>query len=221
MQKKHRLCQILKFLWPEDKRDLLRERGWAAEHPKRYLAGAIVVGTIDQVFLSTLQVNHAHMRAAALLRHFLVVDEVHSSDAYMTKLLDRVLDYHLAAGGHALLMSATLGTASRIHLTTKKRNKVPAPDEAKNISYPLLTHVDSTRKNPEEYHASSSGKQKKVKIETKGFAASEDEIATIAIEQAKAGARVLIIRNLVKDCVKTQKALEDKLGTESDSLVSK
>jgi CRISPR-associated endonuclease/helicase Cas3 len=100
-------------LWPEDKRDCSVNGAGQPNIPKRYLAGAIVVGTIDQVFLSTLQVNHAHMRAAALLRHFLVVDEVHSSDAYMTKLLDRVLDYHLAAGGHALLMSATLGTASR------------------------------------------------------------------------------------------------------------
>lgn len=207
-----------KVLWPENKRDLLRERGWAAEHPKRYLAGAIVVGTIDQVFLSTLQVNHAHMRAAALLRHFLVVDEVHSSDAYMTKLLDRVLDYHLSAGSHALLMSATLGTASRLHLTTKTRSKVPEPDEAKHISYPLLTHVDSSRVNPEEFHAASSGKQKKVNIDTKSIATSEDEIATYAIEHAKAGARVLIIRNLVKNCIKTQKALEEKLGAQSEYL---
>ncbi len=205
-------------LWPEVKRDLLRERGWAAEHPKRYLAGAIVVGTIDQVFLSTLQVNHAHMRAAALLRHFLVVDEVHSSDAYMTKLLDRVLDYHLSAGGHALLMSATLGTASRHQLTTKNRKSVPGPDEAKNISYPLITHVDASRKEPIEYHASSSGKQKRVKIETRGIAASGNEIASFALKQAKAGARVLIIRNLVKDCIKTQKALESLAGANSDYL---
>lgn len=205
-------------LWPDDKRDTLRERGWAAEHPKRYLAGAIVVGTIDQVFLSTLQVNHAHMRAAALLRHFLVVDEVHSSDAYMTKLLDRVLDYHLAAGGHALLMSATLGTASRIHLTTKNQFEIPEPDDAKNISYPLLTYVDSSRLKPVELHAASSGKQKKVRIETKDIAASEDEIAMFAIEQAKAGARVLIIRNLVKNCIMTQKALENKLGAQSEFL---
>ncbi len=207
-----------KVLWPEDNRDLLRERGWAAEHPKRYLAGAIVVGTIDQVFLSTLQVNHAHMRAAALLRHFLVVDEVHSSDAYMTKLLDRVLDYQLAAGGHALLMSATLGTASRVHLTTKNRSKVPELDEAKNIAYPLLTHVDAKRTNPKEYHAASSGKQKKVNIEIKDIAASEDDIASFAMEQAKAGARVLIIRNLVKDCIKTQIAIEEKAGKNTDFL---
>jgi len=205
-------------LWPEHKRDLLRERGWAAEHPKRYLAGAIVVGTIDQVFLSTLQVNHAHMRSAALLRHFLVVDEVHSSDAYMTKLLDRVLDYHLKAGGHALLMSATLGTASRFHLTNKQKPDIPKPEDAQNIPYPLITHVAASRKEPKEFHTASSGKQKKVKVTTQAIAESEDKIASFAIEQAKAGARVLIIRNLVKDCIKTQRALENKVQPDSDFL---
>ncbi|PSQ92847.1 MAG: CRISPR-associated endonuclease Cas3'', partial [Bacteroidetes bacterium SW_4_67_19] len=76
----------------------MRYRGWAAEHPKRFLAGPIVVGTVDQALLSALQASHAHLRAAALLRHFLVVDEVHASDVYMTALMDRVLDQHLSAG---------------------------------------------------------------------------------------------------------------------------
>ncbi|NBC26641.1 MAG: CRISPR-associated helicase Cas3' [Bacteroidetes bacterium] len=205
-------------LWPENRRDLLRERGWAAEHPKRYLAGAIVVGTIDQVFLSTLQVNHAHMRAAALLRHFLVVDEVHASDAYMTKLLDRVLDFHLSAGGHALLMSATLGTASRYHLSTNGKVKPPEPEEAKQIPYPLLTHVDASRKKPETTHAASSGQQKKVETETKPIAGSAEKIASLAVDYADSGARVLIIRNLVRDCIETQKAVEEITGSDSDLL---
>lgn len=205
-------------LWPENRRDLLRERGWAAEHPKRYLAGAIVVGTIDQVFLSTLQVNHAHMRAAALLRHFLVVDEVHSSDAYMTKLLDRVLDFHLSAGGHALLMSATLGTASRYHLSTSGKIQPPELDEAKQIPYPLLTHVDASRINPITKHASSSGQQKKVETETKPFAETAEKIASLAVDYAKSGARVLIIRNLVRDCIETQNAVEEITGKDSDLL---
>lgn len=204
--------------WPDDRRELLRERGWAAEHPKRYLAGAIVVGTIDQVFLSTLQVNHAHMRSAALLRHFLVVDEVHASDAYMTKLLDRVLDYHLKGGGHALLMSATLGTASRYHLATDNRKQPPEPEKAKKIDYPLVTHVDASRENPEEYHAASSGLQKKVKPTIHAIADHPQEIARLAVDQATAGARVLIIRNLVDDCIDTQKALEELLGSNSDLL---
>lgn len=207
-----------KVLWPDDKRDYLRERGWAAEHPKRYLAGAIVVGTIDQVFLSTLQVNHAHMRASALLRHFLVVDEVHSSDAYMTKLTDRVLDYHLAAGGYALLMSATLGTASRYSLTNRQPQTILSPEEAKAISYPLITHVDAQRENPIEFHAQSSGRQKRVITELEPTASSPSQVAEYAIKQATAGARVLIIRNLVKDCTTTLRTLEEQLGTDSELL---
>jgi len=111
-------CQLpdFKVLWNDDPNERCRFRGWAAEHPKRYLVGPVVVGTIDQVLLSTLMVSHAHLRATALLRHLLVVDEVHASDAYMTALLREVLGNHLRAGGHALLMSATLGSSARQRL---------------------------------------------------------------------------------------------------------
>jgi len=37
-----------------------------------------------------------------------VVDEVHASDPYMRTLLVKALQRHLAAGGHAMLLSATL-----------------------------------------------------------------------------------------------------------------
>jgi CRISPR-associated endonuclease/helicase Cas3 len=124
--------------WQDDaEEEQARERRWAAEGPKRYLAGAIVVGTIDQVLLSALQVRHAHVRGAALLRHFLVVDEIHASDVYMTRLLTAVLNHHLAAGGHAMLMSATLGTESRLRLTkeTVHDEDLPPPDEAAQIGY--------------------------------------------------------------------------------------
>ncbi len=204
--------------WPDDQQDYLRERGWAGEHPKRYLAGAVVVGTIDQVLLSTLQVSHAHMRATALLRHFLVVDEVHASDAYMSRLLDRVLNFHLEAGGHALLMSATLGTASRLHLTSKTNHNLPSPKESEQISYPLITHVDSSRDNPTEWTPDSSNDQKEVCVTTEHIAGKQDQIARMAVQKAKKGARVLIIRNLVDDCIKTQKALEELLDNNSDLL---
>ncbi|MEZ4454914.1 MAG: hypothetical protein R3B09_36020, partial [Nannocystaceae bacterium] len=97
-------------LWNDDPRQRYRYRGWAAEGSKRYLAGAIVVGTIDQVLLSTSMTSHAHLRATAASRQLLVVDEAHASDAYMNRLLEEVLAFHLAAGGHAFLMSATLGS---------------------------------------------------------------------------------------------------------------
>lgn len=184
------------------------DRAWAAEHSKRYLAGPIVVGTIDQVLLSTLQVRHAHMRAAALLRHFLVIDEVHASDAYMTALLMRVLQAHLGAGGHALLMSATLGTTARMILTFDEGPVRPDPATAEAIPYPLVTHRTLSDAAPVAIHAPDPGRSKRVVCKTVPIASDPAGVAAHALELARQGARVLVIRNLVRDCVATQGHLE-------------
>lgn len=205
-------------LWPDDDSGEMPLRGWAAERPKRFLAGAIVVGTIDQVLLSALQVNHAHLRGTALLRHFLVVDEVHASDTYMTRLLDRVLDHHLASGGHALLMSATLGTAARVRLTTNGREDPPSPEAAADVNYPLITHVDASRRSPTLASAAGSGRSKVVLPVLQPHAGDPHEIARMAMEAARAGARVLVIRNLVKDCISTQHAVEAEVDGDLDRL---
>jgi len=186
----------------------IQHRGWAAESSKRYLAGPIAVGTVDQALLSTLQASHAHMRGTALLRHFLVVDEVHASDAYMTQLLDRVLDQHLAAGGHALLMSATLGASARTHLT-KDDAAVPSQENAEAKDYPLVTHADASRTDPESVHAASSDASKTVEPQLCDEANAPEAVARQALDHARSGARVLVIRNLVDDCIATQRALED------------
>jgi CRISPR-associated endonuclease/helicase Cas3 len=198
-----------------------RERRWAAEGPKRYLAGAIVVGTIDQVLLSALQVRHAHMRGAALLRHFLVVDEVHASDVYMTRLLSAVLDHHLAAGGHAMLMSATLGTESRLRLTKTpfRDDDLPQPEDAQKIGYPLVTHVSADRDDPMPEVTKPSGYCKEVSMTAKRMADDPNAIARRAIKAARAGARVLVIRNLVEDCRRVQEAIEKRLGDEASEFL--
>lgn len=97
------------FEWSDDPDGGERRARWAAEHPKRFLAAQLAVGTVDQVLLGAITVKHAHLRGAAMLRHLLVVDEVHASDTYMEGLLVALLRAHLAAGGHALLLSAAAG----------------------------------------------------------------------------------------------------------------
>jgi len=102
-----------KVQWNDNPNDEAAQRRWAAEAPKRFLAAPVAVGTIDQALLGILKVKHAHMRAALLARSLLVVDEVHASDAYMTVLMEQLLKAHLGNGGHALLLSATLGSNAR------------------------------------------------------------------------------------------------------------
>lgn len=198
-------------LWNDDPTERLRYRGWAAEHPKRYLAGAIAVGTVDQVLLSSLVVSHAHMRSSALLRHLLVVDEVHASDAYMTRIMEEVLDHHLLAHGHALLMSATLGASARTRLLGRPRMRhevlVPAFEEAAGKAYPLIS-IHRLKHGCQEIPVGTSGNQKKVTVELVAEMESPDRVAGRALTAAQAGARVLVVRNTVAGCLNAQIALE-------------
>jgi CRISPR-associated endonuclease/helicase Cas3 len=188
-------------LWPD--KDRFRFRGWASERPKRYLAGAIVVGTIDQVLLSSLRVNHAHLRATSLLRHLLVIDEVHASDAYMTRIAEDVLGRHLKAGGHALLLSATLGGEARAKLLSPSTRK-PGPDidEAVATPYPLISTANAS------IEVQHGGTVREINVELSPHIEDVEAVAALALASASAGAKVLVIRNTVRDCIQTQAAVE-------------
>jgi CRISPR-associated endonuclease/helicase Cas3 len=201
-------------LWNDDEKARWRFRGWAAENAKRYLAGAIVVGTVDQVLLSALQVNHSHMRAVALLRHLLVVDEVHASDRYMSRLLRDVLQRHWRAGGHALLMSATLGSSSAASLVQLEGEATAPPlCHALIQPYPAVTH--STEGHTSLYAVPPSDRSKQVQWTTNPWMEDPDRIAAAALDAAAAGARVVVLRNTVKGCLEAQGALERQAESRS------
>lgn len=209
-------------LWPDQ--GASRDRTWAAEHPKRFLAGSVVVGTIDQALLSTLAVDHSHLRATALSRLLLVVDEVHASDAYMTKLLDQVLGFHFACGGHAFLMSATLGTTARQQFTARVRCTDPlAPlpkqawlslDAACGEAYPAVHHAGS-ESAARAHSAGGPGNPKSITVQLWQAVDAPDEVAVRALEAARSGALVLVLRNTVSDAIATHEALEE-LATPDD-----
>jgi CRISPR-associated endonuclease/helicase Cas3 len=196
-------------LWNDADRERWRYRGWAAEHPKRYLAGSIVVGTIDQALLSTLMVSHAHMRATSLLRHLLVVDEVHASDSYMSALLSHVLDHHLSADGHALLMSATLGSSARQRLFAgRSRQMQPAAlDQEAAHPYPLVT-IRIANEIPTAHTVESTSAPRIIAHHLETWIEDEGAVAAAALEAAAGGGRVLVLRNTVGDCVATQRRVE-------------
>ena len=125
-----------KVLWEDGDGGAMTGSRWAAENPRRFLAAMVAVGTVDQAMLSALQVKHAHLRGAALSRSLLVIDEVHASDAYMTEIQGNLLDIHLARGGHAMLMSATLGSAARVRWLSS--SVTPSHIDACKTAYPAV-----------------------------------------------------------------------------------
>lgn len=191
-------------LWPEDS---AADAHWASARPKRYLAACVAVGTIDQLLMGGLKIRHAQLRSSAMLRQLVAIDEVHSSDVYGTSVLRNLLDQHLRAGGHGLLMSATLGSAARRLLLTpgEKQPEVPMAD-AIAMPYPA---VWTQGYSPQVSVAPSSGlRQKSVHAVLEPHWRDPTHAVSLAVQAGRQGARVLLLRNTVADVVATQLALE-------------
>ncbi|WP_446831618.1 CRISPR-associated helicase Cas3' [Candidatus Foliamicus sp.] len=192
--------------WEDKPDEADRIARWSAESTRHFLSSPVAVGTIDQALLGALKVKWAHLRGASLSRSLLVVDEVHASDAYMNEILRNLLAAHLEVGGHALLMSATLGSSARTTFT-KKQIRADELDlaEAKETPYPSLTLAGNGTSRTIEMRV--TGKSKKLDIETKPWLANPKRIAEHVRCAAKLGAKVLIVRNTVRGA----QALYDEL----------
>ena len=188
-------------VWADDPREAKRLARWSAESARKFLSATAAVGTVDQALLAGLQVKWAHFRGAALARSLLVVDEVHASDAYMTRVLREVLRGHLEVGGHALLMSATLGSVARDRLTASRARR-RAQDRTRKadalaVDYPALAVSD--RGGPLRFRSfDPTGYRKVVSMAETAIMRDPAAIADIAIRDARRGARVLVIRNTVQ-----------------------
>ena len=182
--------------WEDEPDEEVRLARWSAESARKYLSATAAVGTIDQALLAGLKVKWAHFRAAALSRSLLVVDEVHANDPYMTEILRSILHGHLDLGGHALLMSATLGTVARTRIATRDARTGPMPPTAaRAIPYPALTLV--SRGGESQTQGISATGSKQVAVSLAPILGAPAAIAGTALDAAGKGAKVLVIRNTV------------------------
>lgn len=80
---------------------------------KRALLSPFGVGTVDQALMASLITRHVFVRLFALAGKVLIIDEVHAYDAYMSTLLERLLEWLGALHCSVVLLSATLPLARR------------------------------------------------------------------------------------------------------------
>lgn len=197
-------------LWDDSAQDRQRERLWSAERPKRFLAAPIAVGTIDQALLSVLQVKHSLLRSVCLDRHLLVVDEVHASDTYMREALKALLQGHLARGGWALLLSATLGESAAAAYFGGE----PAPLQAAiQRPYPLLSGMSRSWPMPSAQHRS-------IEVECSPTLTNDAALVPSLIAALRQGARVLVVCNTVARANALFRLVETTLERDHPALLT-
>lgn len=74
----------------------------------RRLFAPIAVTTCDQVLASVLRMKNSHIRLLAIANHHVVLDEVHTFDAYQRELLNEVLAWLGATNTRTTLLSASI-----------------------------------------------------------------------------------------------------------------
>lgn len=158
---------------------------------KRGLLAPFAVGTIDQALMSAMNVRHSSVRAFGLFGKVVILDEVHTYDAYTGTILDKLVKDLAGLGCTVIILSATL---------TKNRRKEITGFEGSDISYPLITAIADSELS--EYPCARP-KDRQVIIEQRSFA----EAAKIAANAAAQGQQVLWIENTVGEAQEAFKTL--------------
>ena len=86
---------------------------WLAEDRRRAFLADVGAGTVDQALLGVLPTRFYPLRLLGLAGKILVLDEVHSFDAYVTAEIERLIEFQLRLGGDVVLLSATLAASVR------------------------------------------------------------------------------------------------------------
>jgi len=176
---------------------------WLADNRKKALLADVGVGTIDQALLAILPTRHQSLRLLGLLNTILLIDEVHACDAYMHELLCALLRTHAAAGGSAILLSATLPVNQRQALlnafASGRQWGNPIIKETDNQAYPLVSYLSAGSLH-EQVVATRTSVRREVEVE---FISESESIETILGTVISQGQCACWIRNTVKDAIQT------------------
>lgn len=179
---------------------------WLAESRRRALLADVGVGTIDQALLAVLPVKFQTLRHFALSSKILIVDEVHElGEPYIGAELEALLQMHRAAGGSAILLTATLPLALRRRLLATYGGQADSP------AYPALTVAAGAAITD---LPQATGQRGPVAVNP---VATVEAAIGVLVAAAGRGAACVWVRNAVDDAIAAVEALRAR-GIEADLL---
>ncbi|MBE0471308.1 MAG: CRISPR-associated helicase Cas3' [Methyloprofundus sp.] len=154
---------------------------WFSQGKKGILA-PFAVGTIDQALMAVLHVKHGFVRTFGLAGKVVILDEVHTYDAYTGTVMDELVDALRQLHCTVIILSATL---------TQERRQTLLKTQVVENRYPLISGL-SNSKLTEIPVDSNEQKSVAIKIEPETDNALEE-----ALIRAEQGQQVLWIENTV------------------------
>lgn len=161
---------------------------------KRALLAPFAVGTIDQLLMAVINVRHSALRSLGAAGKVIILDEVHSYDAYTGSLIRTLVKFLRKWNCTVIILSATLTKKDRDEFLDIRDN-IKIENKELEKEYPLL----SIRGNSGIFYRKidqSKMKPKRIKISQDN---SRDNAFDTALKHARRGECVLWIENTVGD----------------------
>ncbi len=192
---------------------------WLSDNRRKALLAQFGAGTIDQALLAVLSARYQSLRLYGLSGKVLVLDEVHAYDAFVAKQMEQLIAFVSMFGGSVILLSATLPTETRQKLCNAfarglvwRHGDLSAEGERgpalASTAYPQATLVHDDHAL-EQALSLRDGTARTVQVERVGTLTKAE---CLAIDQAKRGAAVAIIRSTVADVQATAARLREAVG---------
>lgn len=166
------------------------------EQSKRGLLAPFGAGTLDQALMSVINVRHSAVRSFGLAGKVVILDEVHSYDAYTGTLLDALVRHLRKLGCTVILLSATL-TRSRLA-------RILDCENAGSNAYPLITAMYSGEETTVAHTLTVSESEvpgeTDVRLRTGVF---DEDAASGALLRAEQGQQILWMENSVAEAQAT------------------
>ncbi|WKW51475.1 CRISPR-associated helicase Cas3' [Rhodomicrobium lacus] len=183
---------------------------WIADDRRKAFFAHVGVGSVDQALLAVLPRKYQALRLWALADRVLIVDEAHSYDAYVSRELESVIEFHTALGGSTIILSATLAESKRNDLIAAWRSGAGiGGGRVSSAAYPLITAV---RRGAVDETPVGAREELCRSVPVRRIATFDEAVAHVAAF-ARDGAPVAWIRNAVDDAIEACEALE-KAGLE-------
>jgi len=183
---------------------------------KRGLLAPFGVGTIDQALLAVLRVRHGFVRLFGLAGKTVIIDEAHAYDTYMSRLLERLVEWLAALQTHVVVLSATLPESRRRALIRAFRTGAGASEETAEPAlpparYPRVTWADADSVGAIQVTVSPRA-SRTIRLEW----VDEVELADRVCQAVMAGACVAWIVNTVGRAQRLFHGLSGRLGGNAD-----
>ncbi|VED47244.1 helicase Cas3 [Raoultella terrigena] len=179
---------------------------WFADSNKKTLLAEIGVGTLDQAMMAVMPFKHNNLRLLGLSNKILLADEIHAYDAYMSRILESLIEKQASDGNTTILLSATLSQQQRGKLVAAFGRGAGSRAEAPLLgyeNYPWLTQVTNTE-IISQHIATRKEVERSVDI---GWLHCEQSCLDHIEKAASRGKCITWIRNSVDDAIRIYRQL--------------